>query len=133
MVKSQSAVQETRVRSLGGEDPLEEGMETHSNILAWRIPMDRGACGLQSRVTKSQNDWPTKHSTDCRIWWMAYIHTCEIIERSMVWIFLLLQKICMCLFITPSLPLFAYLQHHIITDMLSVTLDWFAFSRNLSM
>ena len=28
---------------LGWEDPLEEGMATHSNILAWRIPMDRGA------------------------------------------------------------------------------------------
>ena len=27
---------------LGGEDPLEEGMATHSRILAWRIPMDRG-------------------------------------------------------------------------------------------
>ena len=31
------------VRSLGREDPSEEGMETHSSILAWRIPMDRGA------------------------------------------------------------------------------------------
>ena len=30
-------------RSLGWEDPLEEGMATHSSILAWRIPMDRGA------------------------------------------------------------------------------------------
>ena len=35
-------LQETRVQSLGGKDPLEEGMATHSNILAWRIPMDRG-------------------------------------------------------------------------------------------
>ena len=33
---------ETWVQSLGWEDPLEEGMATHSNILAWRIPMDRG-------------------------------------------------------------------------------------------
>ena len=31
------------VRSLGWEDPLEEGMATHSSILAWRIPLDRGA------------------------------------------------------------------------------------------
>ena len=31
------------VRSLGWEDPLEEGLATHSSILAWRIPMDRGA------------------------------------------------------------------------------------------
>ena len=47
-VKSSPAMQETRVQSLGGEDPLEEGMATHSNILAWRIPMDREALGLQS-------------------------------------------------------------------------------------
>ena len=33
---------ETWVRSLGWEDPLEEVMATHSSILAWRIPMDRG-------------------------------------------------------------------------------------------
>ena len=32
-----------QVRSLSREDPLEEGMATHSSILAWRIPMDRGA------------------------------------------------------------------------------------------
>ena len=36
-------MQETWVRSLGWEDPLEEGVTTHSNILACRIPMDRGA------------------------------------------------------------------------------------------
>ena len=36
-------MQETQVRSLDQEDPLEEGMATHSNILAWRIPRDRGA------------------------------------------------------------------------------------------
>ena len=34
---------ETWVQSLGWEDPLEEGIETHSSVLAWRIPMDRGA------------------------------------------------------------------------------------------
>ena len=34
---------ETWVQSLVWEDPLEEGMATHSSILAWRIPMDRGA------------------------------------------------------------------------------------------
>ena len=36
-------MQETKFQSLGQEDPLEKGMEIHSNILAWRIPMDRGA------------------------------------------------------------------------------------------
>ena len=43
MVNNLPAVQETQVRSLGWEDPLEKGMATHSDILAWRIPMDRGA------------------------------------------------------------------------------------------
>ena len=37
------AKRETWVQSLGWKDPLEEGMATHSSILAWRIPMDRGA------------------------------------------------------------------------------------------
>ena len=43
MVMNLTAMRETWVRSLGWEDPLEEGMATHSSILAWRIPMDRGA------------------------------------------------------------------------------------------
>ena len=37
-VKNPPAIQETWVRSLSQEDPLEKGMATHSNILAWRIP-----------------------------------------------------------------------------------------------
>ena len=43
MVKRLPTVQETWVQSLDQEDPLEEGMATHSSILAWRIPVDRGA------------------------------------------------------------------------------------------
>ena len=55
MVENSPAMQETWVRSLRWEDPLEEGMATHSSILAWRIPMGRAAwwatvCG----VAKSQ-------------------------------------------------------------------------------
>ena len=42
-VKNLPVIQENRVSSLGWEDPLKEGMATHSSILAWRIPMDRGA------------------------------------------------------------------------------------------
>ena len=42
-VNTLPAMRETWVQSLGWEDPLEEGMATHSSILAWRIPMDRGA------------------------------------------------------------------------------------------
>ena len=46
---------ETQVRSLGREDPLEEVMAAHSSILAWRIPMDRGAWqATVHSVTQSQ-------------------------------------------------------------------------------
>ena len=47
-VKKLPAVQETQVRSLGQEDPLEKGMATHSSILAWRIPWTKKPGGLQS-------------------------------------------------------------------------------------
>ena len=43
MIKKPPAMRETWVQSLDWEDPLEEGMATHSRILAWRISMDRGA------------------------------------------------------------------------------------------
>ena len=39
-IKNPPAMWKTWVQSLGGEDPLEEGMATHSSILAWRIPTD---------------------------------------------------------------------------------------------
>ena len=48
MVKNLLAMQETWVHSLGGEDPLEKGMDTHSSILAWRIPWTEEPGGLQS-------------------------------------------------------------------------------------
>ena len=54
-VKRLPAMRETQVRSLGQEDPLEKEMATHSSILAWKNPMDGGACGATvRRVAKSQ-------------------------------------------------------------------------------
>ena len=54
-VKNQPAMWETWVRSLGWEGPLEEGMATHSSILAWRILKDRGTwCAIVCGVTKGQ-------------------------------------------------------------------------------
>ena len=54
-VKTLPAMWETWVRSLGWEDPLKEGMTTHSRILSWRIPMDRGAWWATVHgITKSQ-------------------------------------------------------------------------------
>ena len=49
MVKDLPAMQETRVLSLGREDPLEKGMATHSSILAWKIPWKEEPGRLQSR------------------------------------------------------------------------------------
>ena len=50
MVKNPPAVRETWVQSLDWEDPLEEGMETPSSTLAWRIPWTEEHGGLQSMV-----------------------------------------------------------------------------------
>ena len=45
-IKNLPAMQETRIKSLGGEDPLDKRMATHSNILAWRIPWTEEPGGL---------------------------------------------------------------------------------------
>ena len=47
-VKRLPAMQETRVRSLGREDPLEKEMAIHSSTLAWKIPWTEELCRLQS-------------------------------------------------------------------------------------
>ena len=58
-VKNLSAMQETQVQSLDQEDPLEEGMATHSSILAWRGPWTEEPGGLQSTGVTLQH----AHST----------------------------------------------------------------------
>ena len=51
-VKNLLALWEILVQSLGWEDPLEQGMATHSSILPWRIPINGGARGLQTMVSQ---------------------------------------------------------------------------------
>ena len=51
-LKCLPAIWETWVRSLGGEDPLEKEMATHSSILAWRIPWTEKPGGLQSMASQ---------------------------------------------------------------------------------
>ena len=72
MAKKAPVMQETRVRSWGQEDPLEEELETHSSTLAWRTPRTEEPGGLQ-RITKSRTGgvavtgtlWrPAGHSSD---------------------------------------------------------------------
>ena len=52
-VKNPPVMRETWVQSLDGEDPLEEGMATHSSILAWRIPRTEESGRLQFRGLQS--------------------------------------------------------------------------------
>ena len=63
MVKRPPAVRETRVQSLGWEDPLEKEMATHSNTLAWKIPWTEEPGGLQSMGSQTVgHDWATSVS-----------------------------------------------------------------------
>ena len=70
-VKHLSTTRESQVRSLGREDPLEKGMATHSSILAWEIPLERGAWwatvhGItkESDTTQQLNNSKTKVYTN---------------------------------------------------------------------
>ena len=73
MVKNLPAVEEIQVWSLGQEDPLEEGMTTHSNIVAWAIPWTEEPGGLQSTgsqtkqpnsLTSVRHDWATNSNAN---------------------------------------------------------------------
>ena len=66
LVKNLSAMQETWIRSLGWEDLLEEGMATHSSILAWRIPMtEEGPGKLQSMGLQRVNTAQCQSNNSC--------------------------------------------------------------------
>ena len=80
MVKNTTEIRETWARSLGWEDPLEKEMATHSYILAWRVPIDRGAWQATVPGVRVRHDWATKHNTSseplskdqlypCRSWY----------------------------------------------------------------
>ena len=74
-------MQETWVQFLGWDEPLEEGMATHSSTLAWRIPMDRGAwrdivfevaeldlterLSTESKAQKKKKEKKAKHNIHC--------------------------------------------------------------------
>ena len=67
MVKNPLSMQETWVQHLGWEDPLEEGMATHSSILAWRSPWTEAPRGLQSTgLQRVGHDWATAHTNTKR-------------------------------------------------------------------
>ena len=72
LVKNLPAM-ETPVQLLGQEDPLEEGMASHSSILAWRIPWTEDPGGLQSMGSQRvRHDWWAKHSAEMTTWWIFW-------------------------------------------------------------
>ena len=100
-VKNLPVVQETWLWSLGWEDPLKEGMVTHSSILAWRIPMEPGR--LQSMgLQRVRRDWVTKHTHGswnaipfCHSFLKYYINSCKIPTPwfSFLWVFSILSRV----------------------------------------
>ena len=83
MVKNPPAMQETWVWSLGWEDLLEEGMATHSSILAWRIPWTEEPGRLESMgLQRVRHDWATKHSiAHGKLWTSLYE---EYLQRKLI-------------------------------------------------
>ena len=78
-VNNLPAMQETWVRSLGWEDPLEKGMATHSSILAWRIPSTEERGGLQMGSRRVRHNWATDTFT-CRRFMRGHswnLHLCK--------------------------------------------------------
>ena len=82
-------MQESQGRSLGWEDPLEEGLATHSSILSWRIPMDRGAWqATVHRVTQSWTQLSDKAAeAACVVYHMDFllINNKRIFSRILPW------------------------------------------------
>ena len=91
-VKSLLAIQETQVRSLVWEDPLEKDMATHSSILAWRIPWIEKSDRLQSMGSQRvRNNWVTNTHTHTHTHTHTYlllISRRTIFTQVAVWLFL---------------------------------------------
>ena len=80
LVKNLPAMQETLVRFLGWEDPLEEGMATHSSIFAWRIPWTEKPGRLQSvRLQRIGHNWSTAFQVNSEGTW-SYICVFSVIQ-----------------------------------------------------
>ena len=80
MVKNQPANAgdvETRVQSLGQEDPLEEETATHSSILAWRIPWTEDPGGLQCKGLQVGHNLASEHACRGRVTITLFCHSSE--------------------------------------------------------
>ena len=90
VIKNLPAMQETRVQSMGREDPLGKGMAIHSSILAWRTPRTEKPGGLQfMRSQRVGHDWVSNthrpvgiHLTNSYFCWQKISQNCEQHEDS---------------------------------------------------
>ena len=103
MVKNSPAMQKAWVWSLGWEDLLEEGMATHSSILAWRNPMGRGAWRATVHgITKSRMWLSTaQHSHLSSQWAVSNYVTCfqeALLKETSLFIYLFLPLLTLCWF-----------------------------------
>ena len=78
LVKHLPAMQETWVRSLGQEDPLEKGMATHSSILSWRSPWTEETGGLPVHGVAKSQTWPGDYVKTTSVWINVSWHMCII-------------------------------------------------------
>ena len=96
MVKNPPAMQETRVRSLGQEDPLEKGMATHSSILAWRIPWTEETGRLLFMGSQRvRHDQATNVFTFMWIWAAILANTKEYANHQTIHSSPMLVKLCL--------------------------------------
>ena len=98
VVKNLPAMQETRVRSLSRGDPLENGMATHSSILAWRIPWTEEPSGLQSvGLQRVGHNWTTNIFTlslsPCLRFVFSFFFKSESFSFWWSWVFFFLYSI----------------------------------------
>ena len=90
LVKNLLVVQETWVQSLGGEDPVEKEMATHSSLLAWKIPWTEESGGFRSMGHRVRHDWATNMDifviVITLVLWTLYLpmHLAEIFEISKI-------------------------------------------------
>ena len=132
MVKNLPAMRETWVLSLGWEDPLGEGMATHSSILAWRIPIDRGAWwaafhGVTKGQTSDTAQRPSCPDTTEQLSMAqqfsaleAYLSNGSVVSRGFLMITLYMiyfPVICLFLFVFLNLMYFSIMYNYVINQV----------------
>ena len=111
---------ETGVWSLDAEDPLQEGTATHSSILVWRIPRDRGAWQATIHGSKGlqrvRHDWATEPSTEllnrCFLYWTVTLLRLYVFQKNYTWYNLPKYRVKQHLFF--SWFVIFWLTHHLI-------------------